>query len=242
MSLSESIGTGFINAFETLGVDPDMARRGAGRYSSVETWIASQTAQAAAVGGATMAVPGAHHAASVIDVATVVHKIAIMSWGVGYKLGCTIDPRLDLANVLSVWSGALPRHVLMTAAGGGLTAGGIAAGIAYYGSAQAAGTAFAAKVASMVAGSATSMVVTKMGAKGAAKISGKVAAQVASNAMTAAAPKIGAKIAAKMGAKHVLGWVPVVGAIAGAGINVWIMTSVSHGAVTYFEAKRQAER
>jgi hypothetical protein len=130
----------------------------------------------------------------------------------------------------------------MTAAGGGLTAGGIAAGIAYYGSAQAAGTAFAAKVASMVAGSATSMVVTKLGAKGAAKISGKVAAQVASNAMTAAAPKIGAKIAAKMGAKHVLGWVPVVGAIAGAGINVWIMTSVSHGAVTYFEAKRQAER
>ena len=115
-NLAESIGNVFLSTFETLGVDPEMAKRGSQSYSSAYSWIDSQTAQAAVVGGTASAIPGIHHAGVFVDMAAVIHKMAIMTWGVGFMKGCTVDARLDLANVLALWSGAVPEDVLGLAA------------------------------------------------------------------------------------------------------------------------------
>lgn len=237
MSVSEKVGEAFITAFERLGVDPEMAQRGAQRYATVGSWTTSQISQAGAVGGAAMALPGWHHAGGVVDLSALVHKMAVMTWGVGYKLNATVDARLDLANVLAMWSGTVSNQLVRAAAVGIATGGAVAVSYAAAGPQTAFAHVVAAQVAGKVAGVGAGALATKLGAKGAAKGAATGASQIAAAAMRAAAPKIGAKMAAKFGAKHVVGWVPVLGAAAGAGINVWVMTALAGSAKEYFTAK-----
>ncbi|GAA3010780.1 hypothetical protein [Actinokineospora diospyrosa] len=233
MATAEALGNAFLSAFEKLGIDPEMARRGVSEYATVESWINSQTAQAALVGGAASAVPGVHHAGVFVDAAVLIHKMAIMTWGIGYKVGAGVDGKLDLANTLALWSGAVDEDVLVVA--------GLAAVAVVGAAASGGGTAFAyavaAKIAGKVAGAGAAAAATKLGAKGAAKGVGMIAGKLASTTMSHVAPHLGAKMAAKLATKHVTGWIPVVGAVTAGGINVWVMKRLADSATAYYRAK-----
>ncbi len=49
--------------------------------------------------------------------------------------------------------------------------------------------------------------------------------------------KIGAKFASKMGSKAMAGFIPVLGAAVGGGINLWFITSIAKEAQKWFELK-----
>ncbi|GII94374.1 hypothetical protein [Sinosporangium siamense] len=186
-----------------------------------------------------MLIPGHHHImVATADFSAVVHKMAIMTWGIGHKMGCSIDSRLDLANVLALWAGAIGEDALNGAVVAGTFGAMGAAGVAAYGGGTAFATAVAVKIAGKAAGAAAGAITTKV----AGKAAGIVANKLASAAMKQVAPALGAKIAAQMGAKHVAGWIPFVGTVVGGGINFWIMSTLADSARAYYREKAKAER
>ncbi len=243
--MAMKVGNGFIVAFEKLGVSPDMAERGAERYVSVDSWRKSQIAQTVSVGAGSMLIPGHHHLmVMTADFSVIMHKMAIMTWGIGHKMGVTVDARTDLANVLALWSHAISEsdlhEVLALGSAAILTgAGMVALGVHHMGATGFA-NAVAVQIVSKSAGATAGALVSKVGGKGAGKAVSKVTGKLAAQAMQTIAPNLGAKVAAQMGAKHVGGWIPIVGAVVGGGINYWIMSSMADAAQTYYRYKARA--
>ncbi|MET0135553.1 MAG: hypothetical protein ABW215_18395 [Kibdelosporangium sp.] len=235
MAAAETLGKAFLSAFETLGDDPEAVGLSAAGYSSVRSWINWQTAQAALVGGGLSAVPGVHHAGVFVDIGVLIRKMAIMTWGIGYKLGADVDGRLDLANTLALWAGAVGRDVLelIVVPLTGTDAGDDGAGSAF-------AVAVAVAVAGKVAGVGATTAVAALGAKAAAKGAGLITGELAGAIMSHVAPYLGTKVAATFAAKQATGLAPVIGAGAAAGLNVWIMKRLAGSATTYYSAKAKA--
>jgi hypothetical protein len=97
----------FADAFASMGGDPTNAVAAAKGYSSVNTWIFSQAAQAGAVGAVAMAVPGAHIPAMAVDLAVLLHKMAYCCWGIGEIRNCIVLGKPDFYNILALWSEAV---------------------------------------------------------------------------------------------------------------------------------------
>ncbi len=113
-TIGRRIGDGIITGIEKAGINPDLARRQSEAYATTKGFIASQQTQAAAVGAGSALVPGVYLIGGVIvDTAFLAHKISILTWGIGYRSGCTVDSRDDLATVLSMWCGLLPETDLV---------------------------------------------------------------------------------------------------------------------------------
>jgi hypothetical protein len=220
----------FVNAFNSLGWDTEMARRGAAGYETLAGWRASQTTQVALAGGAAMAVPGAHLVALTADVAFLLHKMSICAWGIGYKLGATVDAEDDLAVILGLWVGALePNALSVTSVGAGASAGWIAFNATY----PTYGAAVMAKALTMGGGSAVSSV----GAKLAGKKGGKVVAKMSKPFIAKISQKAAVKFSAILGSKAVTGTIPLLGAVAGAGINAYFIQKFADSAETYYREK-----
>ncbi|MEU9568686.1 hypothetical protein AB0D62_02100 [Streptomyces massasporeus] len=223
----------FVSAFNRLGRDTSMAQRGAAGYSSVRSWRNSQTGQVAAAGAAAMAVPGAHAVVMVGDVAFLLHKMSVCAWGIGFKMGATVDGEDDLAVILALWADALePDALSVTSAGAAASAGFIAFNVAY----PTYGTAVMAKALALGAGSGVSVVggkiVGKKGAKAAVKLSKPFINKIAQ--------KTAVKFSAVLGSKAVTGFVPVLGALAGAGINAFLVSKFADAAESYYRHKLAA--
>ncbi|MGW4029248.1 hypothetical protein ACWEFL_07970 [Streptomyces sp. NPDC004838] len=220
----------FVNAFNSLGWDTDLARRGAAGYTTLSGWRASQTAQVAAAGAAAMAVPGAHLVALTADVGFLLHKMSICAWGIGFKLGATVDGEDDLAVILGLWAGALePDALSVTSVGTGAAAGWIAFNATY----PTYGTAVMAKALAMGAGAGVSTVSAKI----AGKKGGKALAKLSKPFLQKIAQKAAVKFSAILGSKAVTGAVPVLGALAGAGVNAYFIQKFADASETYYRAK-----
>jgi hypothetical protein len=214
-------------ALEQVGGDPSDAMEAARRYSSVQPWINSQVLQAAAAGALAMSVPGAHAPALVADMAWLLRKMAVCSWGVGAIHGRPVDALVDLQVILAHWSGAITDEVIDA----GISVATIA-GAAYV----QGGQAFIQSGIGMASGQLTA----KLAGKAGMKLTGKSLALVTSGT-TKLSSKLAAKIAAKVGAKYaakgVLGFLPVVGPVAGAAINGIIVKSIGRSADFYYTHK-----
>lgn len=222
-----------VDAFDKLGADPSMAQRGVSEYGTLAGWRASQTAQVAAAGAAAMAVPGAHLLALTADVGFLLHKMSICAWGIGFKLGATVDGKDDLAVILGLWSGAMEPDALSV---GSATAGASAGWIVFNAAYPTYGTAVMAKALAAGAGAGVSAV----GAKIAGKKSGKLAAKLSKPFLQKIAQKVAVKFSALLGSKAATGAVPVLGALAGAGINSYFIKKFADAAETYYCSKIRA--
>lgn len=115
--VATKIGNALITAIEKAGIDPEMAKRGSARYPSTKLWIASQQLQSGTVGAGAALVPGVYLVGGVlVDIGFLAPKISIMTWGIGYRAGSLVEPRLDLGNVLGMWCGLLKEDHLVKAA------------------------------------------------------------------------------------------------------------------------------
>ncbi|MGW6460892.1 hypothetical protein ACWF94_34025, partial [Streptomyces sp. NPDC055078] len=227
---SEVTANIFVNAFNSLGWDTEMARRGAAGYDTLAGWRASQTTQVALAGGAAMAVPGAHLVALTADVGFLLHKMSICAWGIGFKLDASVDAEDDLAVILGLWSGALEPDALSVAtAGAGASAGWIAFNAVY----PTYGAAVMAKALAAGAGAGVSTV----GAKIAGKKGGKALAKLSKPFLQKIAQKVAVKFSAILGSKAVTGAVPFLGALAGAGVNAYFLQKFADAAEMYYRQK-----
>ncbi|MFF0451668.1 hypothetical protein ACFYT4_35865 [Streptomyces sp. NPDC004609] len=227
---SEVTANIFVNAFNALGRDTEMARRGAAGYDTLAGWRASQTTQVALAGGAAMAVPGAHLAALTADVGFLLHKMSICAWGIGFKLGASVDAEDDLAVILGLWAGALePDALSVSSVGAGASAGWIVFNAAY----PTYGAAVMAKALTAGAGAGVSTV----GAKIAGKKGGKALAKLSKPFIQKIAQKVAVKFSAILGSKAVTGVVPLIGALAGAGVNAYFLQKFADAAETYYREK-----
>jgi hypothetical protein len=101
---AKGLGEAFVTGLGHAGISPAMAQRGSARYPSTGAWTASQVLQTAVVGATAPQLPGWYKLAGLAaNVAVVAHKIPIMIWGIGYRVGGSVDPREDLADVLWLW-------------------------------------------------------------------------------------------------------------------------------------------
>ncbi|HET9258360.1 MAG TPA: hypothetical protein VFO16_24620 [Pseudonocardiaceae bacterium] len=103
------LGEVFVTGLDRAGISPAMAERGSVRYPSTGMWTASQVFQAAIVGAVAPQIPDWYGAVGLAaNIAVVAHKIPIMAWGIGYRVGSPVERREDLPNVLGLWWHSLP--------------------------------------------------------------------------------------------------------------------------------------
>ncbi|MGI5399267.1 hypothetical protein ACQEVG_07420 [Streptomyces sp. CA-135486] len=219
-----------MDAFNSLGWDTSIAERGVAGYSTLSSWRASQTAQVAAAGAAAMAVPGAHLIALTADVGFLLHKMSTCAWGIGFKLGASVEGEDDLAVILGLWSGALERNALSV---GSATAGASAGWIVFNAAYPTYGAAVMAKVLASGAGSGVAAVGTKI----AGKKSGKAMAKLSKPFLQKIAQKVSVKFSALLGSKAATGAVPILGALAGAGMNSYFIMKFADAAEIYYKEK-----
>ncbi len=127
-------------------------------------------------------------------------------YGIGHIMGRSIDYDSDLTIILAIWCGAAE-------AGGAIAAGKVGIKVA-----GKAAVGIGANVAGKLAGKLATKSAMKLGSKGGAKV------------IALASTKLAAKIASKMSVK----WIPILGGIIGAGINVWIMDGLMEAADKYY--------
>ena len=92
------------------------AAKAAGSFRDVRTWTNRQALQAAAAGGLAMSVPGAHAVALTADMAWLLHKLAVCSWGVGGIHRKPLRPLLNLQIILAHWSLIRKKHSKLASA------------------------------------------------------------------------------------------------------------------------------
>lgn len=230
MAITENV---VVKAFDMFGGDPANAVAAARSYSSVGGWVASQAAQAAAVGAGAMAIPGAHVATMAGDLCILLHKMAYCSWGIGAIRGKEVHGLCDLEIILAHWSGAVGDDAI--AAGVSV---GIVGGVIYVAGVEKLMTTLVGMAASGVATAGAA----KLGIKGAGKAAiGNMASYGAKKLSVKLAPKIAAKLGTKVGAKGLAGFVPFLGPAVGASVNAYFVKRVADSADFYYSNKWRLE-
>jgi EcsC protein family len=173
-------------------------------------WKTAQTAKLGGVGALTGLVGGpVGLALEGLDIAYLLAAAGRGCYGIGHILGKDIDYDADLTMILAVWCGAAEASTTVAAGKIGIKVGGTT------------GLGIGAKVAGKLAG--------KLASKSAFKLASKSGAVVVGLAATKLATKIASKLAVK--------WIPIIGGIVGAGINVWIMNGLLSAAESYYSAE-----
>lgn len=174
---------------------------------SLDGWKRIHVAKLGTVGALTGVVGGpVGLALEGLDIAYLLAASGRGCYGVGHIKDRDIDYDVDLAMILAIWCGAAE-------AGGAIVAGKIGIKIA-----GKVAVTIGANIAGKLAGKLAAKAAMKLGSKGGAKV------------IAYASSKLVAKIASKMSVK----WIPILGGIVGAGINVWIMNGLMTAAVSYY--------
>ena len=119
MTLEQQIADAIVLAFDDLGGSPLEAVRKALYHRTVADFVQDEVTKVALAGGAEMAIPGTQLLTIPVGISYLLHKMAVIAWGVGALKGAYIveTPRYsDLRNVLTVYandslySGAILTH------------------------------------------------------------------------------------------------------------------------------------
>lgn len=107
MSLEQQIADAIVLAFDDLGGNPLDAVRKALYHRTVTDFVRDETTKVALAGGAEMAIPGIQVLTIPVGISYLLHKMAVIAWGVGALKGAYVveTPRYsDLRNVLTVYA------------------------------------------------------------------------------------------------------------------------------------------
>jgi hypothetical protein len=195
---------------ETVAGDTAAICRDA-QSSNLSDWRGAQIAKAAAVGGGSAIIPVAGYLTLPADLAATLRIMHRAATGIAYlRLGQADED--TFAGILAVWSGAVKLdNALLTQMGAkGLAATAVTVG-------GPIGLKMAIKAFTMSAG----VIAAK-----------KLGPQVAQ--------KVASKIATKLAGKATTRWIPVVSAIAGAGINWWMVEGICDATDEYCQFIKRA--
>lgn len=209
-----SFGEWFVRAFDELTPDINGIFESAKSYS-LSDWRTMQQGLVTASGAASVAIPGLHLVGMAADVAFLMNRMSVCSYGIGGILGNTnscgnILETEDFAIILARWSGSDS----ITDAAIGKTAAELCGKV---------GGKAAAKVLAKTMAEKAGLLVGK-------KLAGKLGA------------KIGTKFGAKLAGKATVGFIPFLGAAVGGGINLWFISSVAASAEEWYRIKVTANR
>lgn len=104
--LQAQVAQAIISGFEMLGGDPVDAVIAAKKHETVEDWIHQETTMIAIAGGAGMVIPGLGGLTLAAGMAYLLHKLAVICWGIGAHKSAYIVEKpqfLDLLNILTLW-------------------------------------------------------------------------------------------------------------------------------------------
>jgi hypothetical protein len=205
-----------VNAISNLRPDLEAIYKDAQSYT-LGGWRRRQQALVTASGAAAAGIPVAHLVGVTADLIFLINRMSVCSYGIGAiqgrdtGLGNVLEEE-DFQIVLNIWAG-----------GNDMTT---------------ATAALSAKAAADIAVKVHSKAGLKLVAKTLLKTSGLfLGGAVAGPLGAKAGAKIGAKFAAKMSGKMLSGFVPFFGAAAGAGVNLWFITSIADAAEHFYRFK-----
>lgn len=190
-------------AFRALAGDTNQIIREA-QGSTVEDWRTAQVTKGALSGAAAAIIPVAGYLTLPADLAYVMRLIHRTATGIcAIGLGDADDE--TFSHILGVWSGGieLNEELERQLRTKVLAKAGVAVG-------GTVGFTYAVQALTLVANTMLH-----------SKLSPKIAAKVAT------------KLAAKMGTKAVTRWIPVLSAVAGGGVNIWVVNGVARSATEY---------
>jgi len=180
------------------------------KLDNISDWRIKQQAMVTGTGVGGMLIPGVHLATLTADVAFLMNRMSVCSYGLGAIYGYNrfsqnLLEQEDFPNILALWAG---EEEISRIVGGKV----------------------AVDIASKVGGKVGIKIIGKTIAKTGGiligkKLGGKVGA------------KIGAKFAGKLAGKAAAGWVPFLGAAVGGGINLWFITNIADSAEEYYRFK-----
>lgn len=203
MDIATTVSEAIATIIDEVSGDTEAICRDAAT-SSLSDWRSAQIAKAAAIGGGSAIVPIAGYLTLPADLAATLRIMHRAATGIAYlRLGQADDD--TFSGILAVWSGAVKLDDALAKQMGakGLVATATTVG-------GPIGLKLAIKAFSMSAGV---IVAKKLGPK--------------------VAQKVAAKIATKLAAKATTRWIPVLSAIAGGGINWWMVNGICDAADEY---------
>ncbi len=209
-----SLVTDFVlKAFETLRPDLD------GIYTSAHAkpladWRRMQQAFVTASGAGASAVPGLHLVGIAADVMFLMNRMSVCSFGIGAilgheaNLGNVLEPE-DFAVVLAVWANE----------------GGIS---------ELIGGKVPSDTSSVTGGKVLGKSVYRILAKTVCEKAGLLADGKLTGPL---AGKVAGRFAGKLGGKAAAGFIPLVGAVVGGGVNLWFLSGIASAAEQWFRFK-----
>lgn len=207
-------GNLFVDLFEKLTPDLEAI------YANKSNWAVSdhrtaEIAKATGSGAAATVVPGAHLAAAAADIAFIMNRMAVAAYGIGAIKG----RQAGFGNILEDEDFALI--------------------LAYWVDDAEVVHAMSGKVAADFSSKVTSKVAVKMVSKTLAKTTGALIGKKLGGKLGA---KVGAKFGAKIAGKLAGGFIPLLGAVVGGGINLYFIASICDAAERFYDDKlRNAE-
>ena len=207
-----NFGQFVIDAFDAVTPDINGIFLSA-KSQSLSDWRTTQQGLVTASGAASVAIPGLHLVGMAADVAFLMNRMSVCSYGIGAIIGNNSGhgnmlETEDFAVILARWSG----DDSITDAAIGKAAADLAGKI---------GGKSVAKVLAKTMAEKAGLLVGK-------KMAGKLGA------------KLGAKFGAKLGGKAAAGFIPFLGAAVGGGINLWFISSVAASAEEWYRIKTSA--
>jgi len=204
-----SFGDWVLQGFD--GLTPDLPGiYGNAKLRTLSGWRTMQQSLVTGSGAAAAAIPGLHLVGMAADVAFLMNRMSVCSYGTGAIVGHT----QGLGNFLELEDFA----VVLARWGGDESVGDAAIGKTAADLVGKVGGKAATKILAKTAGEKAGLLVGK-------KLAGKVGT------------KVGAKIGGKLGTKAVAGWVPFLGAAVGGGINLWFITEIANEAQSWYLLK-----
>jgi len=216
MGVSETVTSSFLDIVNKLSPDIDSIYESA-KGNALDDWKLKQRALVTASGAAAMAIPGLHMVGIVADVAFVLNRMSVATYGTGAILGeraglGNIVEQEDFAAVLGYWSDDEDIQQAMQGKGSA-TLGKVGAKVGT----KLAGKAFAKGV--------TKAMLTSSGYLIGQRIGGKAMA------------KAGAKFAGKFAGKAAAGFVPFFGPMVSGGVNLWLISGIIDGSERFYRDK-----
>ncbi len=177
---------------------------------ALRDWRIKQQAMVTGSGALAIAVPGVHLVGMAADVAFLMNRMAVCCYGIGAIIGTNSG----LGNMLEEEDFAI---ILGRWSGDESV------------SDEAIRKTHSEMVGELGAPVSSKVLAREMGKKAGILIGKKLSSK--------AGAKIGAKFGAKMGSKALAGFIPVLGAAAGGGINLWFITSIANAAQGWYNLK-----